>query len=265
MTDDTTTQRANRRATLSMGLGLGSLMCSCFTGIPAVLLGVMSLSGVAQDHRIRAYVGIGSGGLMTMMLPVFMVLAPPPAERSAAGASPAVGSSAGAAVQAPSGPAMPADQAAFCEVVEQHTRAYRSASNDLKKSAVRGQRRAAMNDVLGSGKVKGWVGYAKQLTTNGDGKAVFAVALPCGASVGTWNNALSDIMSDTLIAQNSALFGVLAELDAGSWGKKGSAVRFSGSFEDADGPDAFREKSLTELGAMTDPEFVFRFASVEPL
>lgn len=160
---------------------------------------------------------------------------------------------------------LPEDQEKFCAVIQGTRELYEAAANDLQRSKVRGDRRRYLLAILAKGQVSRWTGQVSTLTTTGDGKAIFEVDLPCGATLGTWNNALSDIMSDTLIEQSSQLFGVLSELEVGSWRTKGSRVRFSGSFlVETDRPDGYAEKSLTERGSMTSPAFVFRFSTVEP-
>jgi len=268
MSEDVAVARANKQATWSMVLGLSSLMCTCLTGIPAILLGVVAMGKVADTHRIRAILGITVGGIMTALVVVLAAVRPEasgPGLGAVGGGATSVGTSSGGTAPARPTLSMPEDQAAFCGLIDEAAQMYRSASNDLKKSAVRGQRKGALAEVLGRGRVTGWVGHVSQLTTNGDGKAVLTVDLPCDAAVSTWNNALSDVMDETLIPQSSELFSVLADLDEGGWGKKGSAVRFTGQFVGGRGPDGYGEMSLTELGAMTDPSFVFRFAAVEPL
>lgn len=55
----------DKRAELSLYLGLASLLCSVFTGIPAVILGATSLSAASPAGRPKAYVGMALGGVMS--------------------------------------------------------------------------------------------------------------------------------------------------------------------------------------------------------
>jgi len=98
----------------------------------------------------------------------------------------------------------------------------------------------------------GFVGIVEDLSTTTEGKASFSIRLlDSDVRVGTWNNEFSDVADNTLIPQNSSLYKMLSDL------QMGNMVRIFGSFG--------REKSVTEQGKMTDPEFLFRFKSVEKI
>lgn len=157
--------------------------------------------------------------------------------------------------------AMPPDQAAFCRAVETGITQYRAAIsqgvNELKKTNLRTARKRAIQQALGSLKVSGWVGQVASMGTTSDGLAYVAVQIPCGATIMTWNNGLSDIGDATLIRNGSALYGAVADLS------DKQAITFSGRFVAAR-EDYVKESSLTESGSMTDPEFIFRFASIAP-
>src|SRR5690606_37883620 len=116
MSTDAAVERANRRATTSLVLGLTSLTCSCFTGIPAVVLGLMSLSHVAETHRLRAIIGIATGSLLSFLVIVLALTAGPRDAQLAA--APRSAPQAASVHAAPTLP-MPEDQAAFCALVEQ--------------------------------------------------------------------------------------------------------------------------------------------------
>ncbi len=263
MTGETTgTEGADRQANIAMILGLSSLCCSCFTGLPAIVLGIIAYPKASPSGKTRAAIGIGGA---TLLVAAQMGVGAFNAANERAGGprgGPAIAPDAPEAA-APAGVPMPEQEAAFCSIIAESGRAYQAGDNDLKKSKVRGDRARALAQVLGNGIAEHWVGTVATLTTNGDGKAVFGIKLPCGASVGTWNNSLSDIGSNTLISQSSAMFTTLSELEVGEWGKPGSKVRFDGMFISGSGPDGYGEKSLTEVGSMTDPDFVFRFGSVQ--
>ncbi len=72
----------------------------------------------------------------------------------------------------------------------------------------------------------------------------------------TWNNKLSDMVADSLIGPNTAVYQRMGSL------KNGDLVRFSGSFVRG-GADCIQEQSVTIRGSMADPEFTFVFQSLD--
>jgi hypothetical protein len=148
-------------------------------------------------------------------------------------------------------------QLAFINAVTRFYDDYREAPNELKKSALRAQRKQAIQQALGGSRsATDWAGTLKSMRTNSDGDAYIVVELD-GAdfTVQCWNNALSDMFDNTLIPQSSSVFGTLSELSVGD------RVVFSGTFA-SDEKDFIGEQSITEYGSMTDPEFTFRFTNV---
>ena len=95
------------------------------------------------------------------------------------------------------------------------------------------------------------------METTSDGHGILSIKLlkDNPTTVKTWNNSLSDIGSDTLIAPGSTLYEQVAHLAIGN------KVIFSGSFA-AGKLDYVKEASVTESGAMNEPELIFTFASV---
>ncbi|MDP8256270.1 MAG: hypothetical protein P9M14_11015 [Candidatus Alcyoniella australis] len=154
---------------------------------------------------------------------------------------------------------LPAKQVAFTHAVTIFFHQYRSAPNELKKSALRTQRRNGIKTALANSRsVKDWIGKIDNMGTNSEGKAYIYIKMESEDRIklGTWNNAFSDIGANTLIDQSNPLFHVLAELS------EGNRVIFSGTFIQSD-QDFIRESSLTEFGAMTDPSFIFKFSTLE--
>lgn len=111
------------------------------------------------------------------------------------------------------------------------------------------------------GENRGWIGSIEELTTNSDGRGVVSIkiddssALDADYSIATWNNAVSDFSSKTLIEPSSPLYQKLLAL------KPGLMVRFSGEFLSA-GRNCIQEQSLTLRGSMTAPAFSMRFSDV---
>jgi hypothetical protein len=155
---------------------------------------------------------------------------------------------------------LPDGEKKFCVAVVASGRKYKAASseNELKRSKIRGDRTRVLNSLNST--ATGWVGKIDGLSTTGDGKAALKVKLPCGDSsidvvVMTWNNGLSDIEDNTLIAQSSKLYDALSDLGTGK------RIKFSGSFVTGDETNGYHEASLSESGSMTDPEFIMKFSS----
>ncbi len=153
---------------------------------------------------------------------------------------------------------IPPDQAGFNSAVAAARVSFRAAANELAAGGVRSSRQQAICRVLQDKSASGWVGTISQLSSNGDGKGVLSIEVAPDVHVSTWNNALSDIGSQTLIDPGSSLFKDLASM------KRGDVVRFSGRFGSSD-VDCVREHSVTLAGSMTDPSFIMRFSSVNKL
>lgn len=152
---------------------------------------------------------------------------------------------------APAKSSLPEDQAQFGAVNARAKDDYDRMDNDLKRAVVRKQRdRDAMSATLGGG-FRGWTGTIDEMTTNGDGDAVVTIQLDgCPCKLKTWNNALSDIGSGTLIKNGSSLFNEIMNMS------EGQKVRISGTI--------LREGSLTEQGSVTDPEWITKFSDISP-
>jgi len=151
---------------------------------------------------------------------------------------------------------IPQDQENFIKLIESFYEGYKQAPNDLKKSALRAERKISIENFLQSLNVKGWVGKLRTMGTNSDGKAYIEIELEGSKiEVRTWNNALSDISDQTLINNGSDLYNNISELS------KGTRIRFSGSFKKRE-KDYITEVSLTEYGAMINPKFIMSFTDV---
>jgi hypothetical protein len=153
---------------------------------------------------------------------------------------------------------MPSDETAFVSAVSGARSAYKSASNELAAGGTRNARQQAICRALRDQAADSWIGKISKLTSNGDGKGVLSIELAPDIQVSTWNNALSDIGSNTLIDPSSSLFKSLSSM------KRGDTVRFSGRFTTSN-VDCVREKSVSLSGSMTSPEFTMRFTSVTKL
>lgn len=153
---------------------------------------------------------------------------------------------------------VPTTQSNFVQVLQEAHDLYSRAGNEFQKSAIRTNRAGSIRNALGGRRsFKDWVGKITEMSTTGEGKGILSIQLHgSDVVIKTWNNALSDIGSNSLIEQHDPLYGRLMSL------KKGLLVKVSGTF--GDGKDFVQEASLTEQGAMGDPEFIVRFKTVEP-
>jgi hypothetical protein len=155
---------------------------------------------------------------------------------------------------------VPPQQALFGKIVGAYAERYSALENELQKSAARVERRAEMQKAFPSKTVSGWVGTLEKMGTTSDGLAYIEVRLTgSNAVLKTSNNEFSEaLLGKTLIAPTSTLYAVLSSLP------KNATVVFSGSFfPDGQRRDHMSEGSLTENGAMTEPEFFFRFDDVK--
>jgi hypothetical protein len=141
--------------------------------------------------------------------------------------------------------------------VEQARDAYGAGANDMIKGAARVARAKAICAVLNGLQVRDWLGTVDTLSSNSDGLGVLSIKISNGIWVKTWNNSISDSTDSTLINPGSELFRQAAAL------KTGQVVTFSGHLFHGDS-DCIRESSITMAGSMNEPEFIFRFAHVEP-
>ncbi len=153
-------------------------------------------------------------------------------------------------------PELPAAEQEFIRAVRDGRTAFQRAPNEMAQGGTRSTRRLAICRSLSGGSVSGWSGQIRKLGSNSDGKGVLEISLAEDIRLETWNNDLSDISDNTLIDPTSSLFAHLSKM------KDGDQVVFSGSFLPSD-VDCVRETSVTLEGSMTDPEFVFRFTSVD--
>jgi endogenous inhibitor of DNA gyrase (YacG/DUF329 family) len=154
--------------------------------------------------------------------------------------------------------AIPPEQELFINTIEKYVNGFRSAKNELQQSALRDQRKDELAKLMSGRSVSSWVGKISQLKTNTEGKAILSIRIAPDIEIKTWNNALSDINSNTLIAKGTGLYAVLLNLS------QGEQVEFSGSFFSSE-TDFIEESSMTIQGSMRNPEFLFKFKSVKPL
>lgn len=166
----------------------------------------------------------------------------------------------GASVQAavPTGvkEKLPDKQTDFISLINDYKSRFASAGNEFQESALRDQRRAAILSAVGPQmRVQDWIGTLRQLETSIEGRGIITVQISPQVSVMTWNNSLTDAIYQTMIEKGTPSYAALMAMTVGD------KVRFSGNFISAE-TDGVLEGSLTIRGAMTDPEFLFRFSDI---
>ena len=154
--------------------------------------------------------------------------------------------------------AIPSDQKQFINTIDRYINDFPAAKNELQQSALRDQRKNELATLMHGRSVSSWVGTISQLETNTEGKAILSIRVSPDIEIKTWNNAFSDIFSNTLITKGTALYSSLFNLS------RGQKVQFSGSFFSSE-TDYIEETSITIQGSMRNPEFLFKFKSVKPL
>ena len=149
-------------------------------------------------------------------------------------------------------------QERFLQAVQKAQNGMRAAKNNMQKGALLAERSKAICSILKSTAVVNWSGIVTTIDSNSDGKGVIEIRIAKDIFVKTWNNALSDIGSDTLLEPGSELFNKAAMLT------KGAKVQFSGYFF-SDDSTCIQESSLSLNGKLEEPEFIFKFEKIEPI
>jgi hypothetical protein len=155
---------------------------------------------------------------------------------------------------------LPDDQAVFIQIVQKAQKANVSAENDMQKGGVRANREKELCSTLAALSVTDWIGDVYEVSSNSDGKGVLTVTIAPDVYVKTWNNAVSDVLHNTLIEPNAQLFNQASQL------KEGQKVKFSGTLfrETEDSVACLSESSMTLNGKISEPEFIFRFSDIAP-
>ena len=152
----------------------------------------------------------------------------------------------------------PDQQKNFVIITQEAQQKAKDATNDMQRGGFLNDRGNEICKTLNTNTVKNWTGWVHNVDSNSDGDGVFSIKLARNIFVETWNNALSDIGSNTLIKPGTKLFESAASF------KKGDRVKFSGSFI-KDDKHCINEQSLGLQGKIEEPEFTFKFSSLEPM
>jgi hypothetical protein len=148
----------------------------------------------------------------------------------------------------------PAVEAQFVQTVEATAKAFNSGSTDLQQSQAIRTRDAQLCSISGS-HAESWVGTIHDIGATGDGFAYVNVEIAPTIVLQTWNNAFSDIDSDTLIKPDQPFFQTLVPM------KEGQKVTFSGDFLSSS-DSCLKRANLTETFYATDPNFILKFTNI---
>ena len=165
------------------------------------------------------------------------------------------------------GAMIPEIQQQFMDGLAEYASKYQASTNAVQKFLLRQKRQQFLAEQLNGRVLTKWIGRIRTLLTTSNGKAYLEIELamipPENATenknapefrvtMGTWNNAHTDLDYDTLILPGTSLHSWLANFNEGQW------VFFSGhSF--AGDEDYLKEASPTETEAMLSPQFILKF------
>lgn len=150
----------------------------------------------------------------------------------------------------------PSAEARLIEIVSAAQTESRRAENDMQRGGIKAKRDKALCEAITTLAANDWIGTVEKVDSNSDGKGVLEIAIAEDITVKTWNNALSDMSSETLIEPGSPVF------EAASAMKRGQRVAFSGTFFRGSDGDCLDEGSLSLRGKLQEPEFIFRFSAI---
>jgi hypothetical protein len=143
---------------------------------------------------------------------------------------------------------------AFVSLITSFQGRYRGAPNEFQQSTLRRERAAELARILPGRSIERWIGKVSSMSTTRSGGGTLAVN-PLEYRSGTWSAGM--LSNGTSIPSGSPLYQEISGLSVGQ------KVIFDGAFGSGK-VDYLDETSLTELGSMTDPEFVFEFTAVRP-
>lgn len=152
----------------------------------------------------------------------------------------------------------PQDEKRFIKIISEAKEKSEKSTNDMQNGGIKSQRDKNICSWKNGDFIQAWVGRVVKISSNSDGKGVIGVEVSKGVTLSTWNNSFSDMLSETLIQQDTDLFKVASMLS------EGDIVIFSGSFFDSP-QKCLEEKSLTLTGKLITPDFVFKFSNIQKI
>jgi hypothetical protein len=157
--------------------------------------------------------------------------------------------------------AMPVIEQEFIGLIRRYAAIYQAGDNDLVKGQARPARARAICKLFRSTNQHQvpWVGEVTDMSSTSKGAAILTIKIADGITISTTNNEFSDALGDkTLLQPGTNVYAQAASLHVGQ------TVLFNGLFllsED----DCFQERSLTQEGSMTEPDWAMRFQQLRPV
>ena len=168
---------------------------------------------------------------------------------------------------------VPKKQQKFMKSLEEFAFHYKTSSNSVEKFLLRKKRREFLAGQVKDRVFMEWIGRVKTLRTTKNGKAYLVVELAnitsgvekkskilplLRVTMGTWNNAYTDLDYNTLILPGTAMHNWLAKFRLCDW------VVFSGKSFAGD-EDFIKEASPTQTEAMISPQFILKFEYLDKI
>ena len=168
---------------------------------------------------------------------------------------------------------IPEKQETIMNALAEFAAQYKASPNSVKKYLLRQKRQKFLAEQLTDLVVSEWIGRIQTLHTTENGKAYLLLELAIlpqenteqilpipefKVTMGTWNNAYTDLDYETLILPGTPLHTWLANFNEGEW------LTFSGkSF--VGNEDYLKEASPSETDAMLSPQFIIKFEFLDKL
>jgi len=156
-----------------------------------------------------------------------------------------------------SAPSPPPLETQFIKVLSDADQRYsESKSNKIAQSKIFPERSAAICQLFGDNvTVADWIGEVAVVQSWGK-KANLTVKIGDGFF---FRPRLHSGYGESMIAPSSPLFAKIEHL------RRGDRVRFAGNFLSGAKIGCLRESSITEIGSIIEPEFLFNFEHVDPI
>lgn len=150
----------------------------------------------------------------------------------------------------------PQDQASFVSIVKNAKDKREKSQNDMQNKLLIDAREKEICESLKSLNVENWIGEVKSIGTNSDGRGVLKVEISKDISLMTWSNSFSDYEKKTMLSPGTDVFKEALQL------RKGQKIKFSGNFFKGKTGHCIYETSLTQLGGITNPDYLFKFSKI---
>jgi len=168
---------------------------------------------------------------------------------------------------------VPEKQQNFMKSLEKFAFQYKTSPNSVEKFLLRQKRQKFLAGQIKDRVFTEWIGRIKNLRTTKNGKAYLVIELAdipsieekkskiqpiFSVTMGTWNNAYTDLDYNTLIFPGTTMHNWLANFRLCEW------VVFSGNSFAAD-EDFIKEASPTQTESMLSPQFILKFEYLDKI